>query len=208
MICLPLLTNECVEGNWLTGSGGDWDGEGEAKWRLRSATRSELKWDWFLTVLFSPQKAIWRSWKVDMQILWTLKDLGSLHSDRASGQSLAFSWNHGVPTFLCHWGLISPVQLLGCNHPYLHFLPHVCDIFWLFLPVFSALPTLFSLFLFPHIGAENFLCCRGPQHDQRIWGKLPLQGEHQFFFLPTEHPVFFPQDSWQLSGEEPVNTAR
>lgn len=70
------------------------------------------------------------------------------------GQPLAVSWNHSIPTFVCQWGLISPIRLLGCNHPYLHFLTHVCDIF------LSALPALFSLFLFPCTGAENFLCCK------------------------------------------------
>lgn len=112
------------------------------------------------------------------------------------GQSLAVSWNHSVPIFPSHWGLISP---------YLYFLHHVCDIFVL---SFSDFSSCSSLFLLPCTGAENVLCSRGSCHNQSIWGKLPLQGEGQFFSLLMKHPVCSPQHSWQLSGEELLSMLR
>lgn len=45
------------------------------------------------------------------------------------GQSLIVGWNHSAPVFLCHWGLICPINFLGCGHPYIYSLRHVCDIF-------------------------------------------------------------------------------
>lgn len=72
------------------------------------------------------------------------------------GQSLAVSWNHSVPFFLCHWGLICPINFLGCSHPYLYFLCHVCDIFG----------RLFQCF---HLMQFSVLCSCFPVQVQRTF---------------------------------------
>lgn len=124
-------------GNCLTGPGGSWEREREEKQKFRNAIKSELRWDWFHAVLFSPQKAIWLNWKIHVTIVWTLKVSGSLHSD----QAVVSHWllvETSVPTFLCHWGLISPINFLGCSHPYLYFLCHVWH-FWSPLQCFQLM---------------------------------------------------------------------
>lgn len=142
MNCLPLLAN--VEGKLSDWARGILRKRERRKTKFRNAIKSELRWDWFHAVLFSPQKAIWLNWKIHVTIVWTLKVSGSLHSD----QAVVSHWllvETSVPTFLCHWGLISPINFLGCSHPYLYFLRHVCDIFDHLFSVFSSCNSLFSV---------------------------------------------------------------
>lgn len=193
MNLFPLLTNERVEGELA----------GWARRRLRKRVRSKAKVQkchqiWIAVGLIS-----------HCIILSSESHLSELENTHANtmyskrfrkssqwlgyGQSLAVSWKHSVPTFLCHWGLISPIWQLGCNHPFL------TPCLWHFLiissSVFSSSSSLFSAPVSPHRCRELSVLQRGPQHNQRMWGNLPLQGEHQFFSLPTEHPVCSPQDS-------------
>lgn len=61
------------------------------------------------------------------------------------GQSLAVGWNHSVPIFLCHWGLICPMSI-GWRSSLCPFLTPCLWHFWSSISVFSAHAILCSCF--------------------------------------------------------------
>ena len=82
MNCFPLVTNDSFEGELVV-----W-----ARRRLRKRGRSRAKFQmWYqiwtaeadFTLSFSPQKITWLIWKIHVQILQTIRPLGSLHGNQA-----------------------------------------------------------------------------------------------------------------------------
>lgn len=165
-----------LRGNCLSGPGGYWERKGEEKQRSRNVSKFELQWDWFHTVLFSPQKAICLNWKIQVKLLWTLKVSGSLHND----QAMVSHWllvETSVSTFLCHWALISPINFLGWGHPYLYFLHHVCDIFD---PLFQCFQLMqFSLLCFCFsVQVQRTFCAAEAPITTREWDDNCLYKEN------------------------------
>lgn len=188
MNCFPLVTNDSFEGELVV-----W-----ARRRLRKRGRSRAKFQmWYqiwtaeadFTLSFSPQKVTWLIWKIHVQILQTIRPLGSLHGNQA---------------IVCH--CLSFGAMVFPPHC-LREMSTVSFFFFFFLSpsVFSSSSSLSSVPVSPHRCRNPFVVQWGQQQNQGMWGKLPLQQEHQIFSLLTEHPAFSPQDSrkaqWRRAGE-------
>lgn len=144
----------------MTGPRGYWERKREEKQRFRNLI-------WFAVGLIS--HCIILSWKSHwIELENTCENTMNSENFRKSsqrpgyGQSLAVGWNHSVPIFPCHWGLISPINFFGMRSSLPIFLTPRLWHFWSSLSMFSAHAVLCSLFLLPCTGAENFFAAEAP----------------------------------------------
>lgn len=191
MNCFPLVTNDSFEGEVVV-----W-----ARRRLRKRGRSRAKFQmWYqiwtaeadFTLSFSPQKITWLIWKIHVQILQTIRPLGSLHGNQA---------------IVCHClsfgAMVFPPHCLREMSTVSFFF------FFSFLPVFSALPALFPLFLFPHTGAEILLWYSGANSRTKECGENCLCNKNIRSFLSSLNILRSPlRTQEKLSGEGQVSTTR
>lgn len=192
-----------LKGNWLAGPGRGWGREWEAKKSFRCDGKVGLK----RLISHYHQKVIWLSQRIHVQILWSVKALLSLHNDEPMVCQL---WV-GAMVFLPSLSSVAqkrirPIRFLGCNHPYLNFLPCVywISFFFFFCYPFFQYFQLFQLFFlcsfFP-IHLQRPTCAAdGPAAQPMDVGKTASAREHQLFFLLTEHPMFM-TDQWRRVGE-------
>lgn len=175
MNCLPVVTNDHVEGELA----------GWARKRLRKRVRSKEKFQMW-----------WQSWIAETDFTLSLEShLTESENTCANimkcerfikssqwppyGLSSAMSWCHGVPSLpSVAQKLIRPIRFSGCNYPYLNFLPCVYWIsFSLILSsnIYSSSNSLSSVPFSPYRCRDLSVLQRSLQHNQGMWGKLPLQ---------------------------------